>query len=168
MSGRRSAGYRSYPFTILWVAAYLVFLWLSTWTDMGWLPGVWLMIGLGIPLTVLLALDWSGHLPRRKLCLWLVLAGAAWWLATALLVRGDFGWRVWHPLNTVSLLLVTLSAGYWLAGEIERAGHLIPVCIVGTLVDIWSVFQGPSLHVGRQVQEHFRQVEAGKIGRAHV
>jgi hypothetical protein len=120
------------------------------------------MLLVGILLTVLLALEWSAHIPGRKATLWLFLAGAAWWVASALLVRGDFAWRLWYSVNTLSLLLVTLSIGFWLAGEIERAGHLIPVCIVGTLVDIWSVLEGPSRRVGQQVVTHMQmQVDTG-------
>jgi hypothetical protein len=113
---------------------------------------------MGIPLTTLLALDWSMHLPGRKIALWLVISGAAWWYSSALLVQGEFDWRIWYSVNTLSLLVVTFSIGLWLAGEIEKSGHLLPVCILGAMVDIWSVFHGPSKHVGAQVAMHQQQV----------
>jgi hypothetical protein len=71
-------------------------------------------------------------------------------------------WRVMHPINTVALLFTGYVIGYWLTGELEKAGHLIPVSILGALVDIWSVFQGPSRSVGEQAVEHVsRQIETG-------
>ena len=121
-----------------------------------------LMLVLGIPLTVLLALEWSVYLPSRKIALWLVIAGVAWWYATAMLVQGEFGWRVWFPVNTVALVVVTFAVGFWLAGEIEKVGHLLPVCILGTIVDIWSVFHGPSKNVGEQIMQH--QEKMAQVG----
>ena len=149
---------RLYPFTILWVVAFIASLALSIWTAIPSDKGLALTLALGIPLTVLLALDWSIHLPNRKLTFWLAVSGTAWWAASALLVRSDFDWRIWHSVNTLSLLVVTFSVGLWLAGEIEKSGHLIPVCILGTLVDFWSVFHGPSKQVGQQIIQHQQQV----------
>jgi hypothetical protein len=124
--------------------------------------GFAMIVGLGIPLTELLALEWSVYLPKRRTALWLVIASAAWWYVSAALVQGEYGWRIWYPVNTVMLVILTFSVGFWLAGEIEKAGHLIPVCVLGTLVDIWSVFHGPSRQVAGQVMEHQqRMAEAG-------
>jgi hypothetical protein len=131
---------------------------LSIWTKIPSDIGLIITLGLGIPMTTLLALDWSPHFPTRKLAMWFCISGAAWWFASALLVQGEFDWRVWYTVNTFSLLLVTFSVGLWLAGEIEKSGHLIPVCILGTLVDIWSVAHGPSKHVGQQIIQHQQAV----------
>jgi len=150
------------PFTILWGALYLISLALTIWTDFPVEVGLYVILGLGIPLTVLMSMEWSTRLPGRKIALWLVMAGAAWWLASAVLIRAEYEWRLWGTVNTLTLLLVTFTIGYWLAGEVERVGHLIPVSILGTLVDIWSVFRGPSKSVGEQVAEHAqRQAETG-------
>lgn len=118
-----------------------------------------LVLGFGIILTVLTGMEWSVFQPGRRLTLWLVLAGGSWWFASGLLVQNGYPWQVWHIVNTLCLLFVTYTIGFWLSGEIEKSGHLIPVCILGTLVDIWSVFQGPSSQVGRKVMEHFESVE---------
>jgi hypothetical protein len=91
-----------------------------------------------------------------------VIASAAWWYVSAALVQGEYGWRIWYPVNTATLVILTFSVGFWLAGEIEKVGHLIPVCILGTLVDIWSVFHGPSKQVAGQVMQHQqRMAETG-------
>jgi hypothetical protein len=114
---------------------------------------------LGNTLTVMVALEWSSYMPGRKLALWLVLAGSAWWLASATLVRYGYLWQIWHPINSAVLLFLAFSIGFWLAGEIEKSGHLIPVCILGILVDIWSVFQGPGRQVGRMAVEHVQKAQ---------
>ena len=154
MNGTKPAPKRFYIFTLLWAIFYLTALATTIWTDVPAEIGYFAVLGLGIPLTVMMALEWSTFLPGRKIALFLVLAGAAWWLASADLVRSEFQWRIWYPVNTVTLILVTFTVGFWLAGEIEKAGHLIPVSILGTIVDVWSVFQGPSRSVGEQVARH--------------
>jgi len=151
------AGRNVYIFTALWVILYLAALATTIWTGVPAEAGFFVVLVLGVPLTVLTAMEWSRFIPGRKTTLFLILAGGAWWVATAMLVRSEFEWRIWYPINTVTLLLIAFTIGYWLAGEIEKAGHLIPVSILGTIVDIWSVFQGPSKSVGRQVVEHARE-----------
>ena len=151
-----------YIYTTLWALLYLGALAATVWTIVPSEPGFFIIIVIGVPLTVLMALEWSKFIPGRKTTVFLLLAGIAWWVATAMLVRGEFAWRLWYPLNTVTLLLIAFTVGYWLAGEIEKAGHLIPVSILGTIVDIWSVFHGPSKSVGEQVVEHAKtQVMTG-------
>ncbi len=160
MKKQGSPSRRLFPLTVLWVADYLLCLWLATQTGIEVeILYFALVLGLGIILTVLVALEWSVFLPGRKMALVSALAGASWWLATALLVHNGYEWRLWHPINSILLMVVTFIIGFWLAGEIERSGHLIPVCIIGTLVDIWSVFLGPSKEVGRQVVEHLEQAQ---------
>jgi len=152
-----------YPFTILWVIIYLGCIFLTLLDAFPVISGLYLPVfGVGVLLTLLAALEWSVHLPGRKIALVLVLASTAWWLASLLLVRAGFSWRIWHTLNTFVLLIGSSSIGFWLAGEIEKVGHLLPVGILGSLVDIWSVFSGPSKSVGEQVVKHYiTQSETG-------
>ncbi len=151
-----------YPFAILWVVLYLVCLCLTCVKGIPIIVGDILTFGLGIPLTVLVVMDFSSHIPGRKTTLFIVLAALAWWIATMLLVRAEFDWRIWHSLNTVTLLCITFTLGLWLAGELEKAGHMILLGILGMLVDVWSVFQGPSKNVGQAITEHVvQQFETG-------
>lgn len=162
VSEPRAPGHRLYPFTIVWALVYVICLWLSAREGFPVDIAYYLVLGLGVPLTILTAAEWSAHLPGRKSAFFVLLACASWWLASLLLVRAEYDWRIWHTLNTVTLLIGTFTIGNWLAGEIEKVGHLIPVGILGALVDIWSVFQGPSKSVGRQVVEHVqRQIASG-------
>jgi hypothetical protein len=118
---------------------------------------MWLVILIGVPLTVLIAYEWSYAVPGRRKALIVIVAAVSWWVVSAMLVRSELSWRVWHTLNTITLLVGTYALGNWIAGELEKVGHLIPVCILGTVVDIWSVLQGPSRSVGKQVVEHTQQ-----------
>ena len=124
--------------------------------------GTDLLLLLGIPFTVLVAIDWANRIPGRKTTLIMVSTGVVVWIVTMILARMGLNWRITQPLNTLALLYVGYVVGYWLTGELEKAGHLIPVSILGALVDIWSVFQGPSRSVGEQAVEHAtQQVETG-------
>jgi hypothetical protein len=63
-------------------------------------------------------------------------------------------WRLGHPVNTALLLAATFSLGLFIAAEIEQVGHLIPVCVLGALVDVFSVLGGPSRRIGEQTAHH--------------
>ncbi len=150
------------PFTLTWSLLYLISIWLTYRRDIPPEPAMYAILLIGIPLTVLIAVEWSTVIPVRKTAIVIVIAAVAWWLVTAMLVRSGLCWRFWHPVNTVMLLVGTYTLGNWLAGELEKVGHLIPVCILGAMVDVWSVLQGPSRSVGEQVVEHAqRQVYTG-------
>lgn len=150
-----------YIFTIVWVVFYLACLALTFTPGLAGEASYYLILIIGIPLTVLTAYEWSIHMPGRKRALVLVLSGVTVWVLTALLVRAGYEWRVWHTVNTVSLLFTGYTIGFWLTGELEKAGYLVPVSIIGALVDIWSVFQGPSKSIGIQVTDYVkRQIEA--------
>lgn len=144
--------------TILWAAGFLASLFISIHTSIKAIPGLIIMLIVGMGLTMLLILEWSVYSPKRKMALYLALSGASWWFASAMLIIHGYDWRIWHSVNTVCLLLVTLTVGFWLAGEIEKSGHLLPICILGTLVDIWSVFHGISKNVGEQVMQHQQKI----------
>jgi hypothetical protein len=151
-----------YIFTILWGVFYLVCLGLTFAKGFSPLTGYYLLLLVGIPLTVMVAIDWANRMPGRKTTLIFVIAGVITWVITLILTRMGIIWRVMHPINTVALLFTGYVIGYWLTGELEKAGHLIPVSILGALVDIWSVFHGPSRSVGEQATAHAtHQVETG-------
>jgi len=153
---------RLLPFTLTWSLLYLISIWLTWRRDIPPEIGMYAILCIGIPLTLLVALEWSSKIPDRKTALIVVSASAVWWLVSAMLVRSELSWRVWHTVNSVMLLVGTYTLGNWLAGELEKVGHLIPVCILGTVVDVWSVLQGPSKSVGEQVVEHTQsQVATG-------
>jgi len=140
-----------FPFTIIFVVFYFICLMLSLSVDYPALAGFNVVISLGIPLVILVAAEWSRFRPDRKQALAIGIIGVIWWIATAVIVRQGFPWRLWYPLNTLSLLLVTFNAGFWLSGELQKVGDLLAVCILGTVVDIWSVFAGPSRKVAEEV-----------------
>jgi len=152
-----------FPFTFIWIIYLLLSLYFSSLESFSEISSLVLLL-LSLPITVMVASEWAGIIPRRKPALLWGIVGAGWWFITALLTNKGYSWQIFHSLNDVALLFTTFTVGFWLAGEIEKAGHLIPVCIIGTLVDIWSVFAGPSKHVGEKVLEHVeKQIETGEI-----
>ncbi len=62
-----------------------------------------------------------------------------------------------------SFALITAAAcfGIWLSSEIEKLGHLLPLCLLAAGVDILSVYAGPSKVVVSQWSEHVQHVAAG-------
>jgi hypothetical protein len=149
---------KRYPLTALWIFSYLVSLFLSFNGGMDPVAGYYLLvISTGIPLTLLVYVEWSVHIIDRKNA---ILNGAifvAIWIFSMLMTMLGYPWAIWHSLNTVGLIGFTFVAGSWLSGEIEKSGHLIPVCVIAMLVDVWSVFAGPSKKVGEQVIEHMEK-----------
>ncbi|MFH1677161.1 MAG: hypothetical protein ABIC40_09070 [bacterium] len=152
-----------FPFTVIWIAYFFLSLYFSSLESFSEIPSLGLLL-LALPITVMVAFEWAGVIPGRKSALLWGVVGAGWWLITALMTNKGYSWQIFHSLNNLALLFTTFTVGFWLAGEIEKAGHLIPVCILGTLVDIWSVFTGPSKQVGEKVLEHVeRQIATGEI-----
>ena len=63
--------------------------------------------------------------------------------------------------NIFALVSAATTFGLWLSTEIEKPGHLLPVCIIAAGVDIISVAKGPSSVVVKQLTEHMEYVTAG-------
>jgi hypothetical protein len=148
-----------FPLTVTWTFFYLAFLFLTGVQAFSVLLGYLLILVVGIPLTVALSLEWSRYIPSRKTALLLLLISGPVWLVSAYLVRSGFEWRLWHPVNTILLLFFAFTAGNWIAGEVGKLGHLLPICILATVVDTWSVFFGPSKNVGELAVKHLDAVQ---------
>jgi len=63
--------------------------------------------------------------------------------------------------NTIALLTAASCLGIWLSTEIQKVGHLLPVCLIAALVDYLSVAHGPSSVVLNQLKEHAGYISAG-------
>jgi len=77
-----------------------------------------------------------GTLPRGRLA-WAVVALAllAWLLGNGLLGGGGLG----HLLGSSALLALAVSAGRAVGDRVLKAGHLLPVAVVASAADVWSV-----------------------------
>ncbi len=64
-------------------------------------------------------------------------------------------------ISTFSLVAASTCLGVWLSGEIEKPGHLLPVCLIAAGVDIVSVAYGPSSKVVQDIEEHYQRIAAG-------
>lgn len=56
-------------------------------------------------------------------------------------------------LNGLSLITTSFLLGELLSREVVKVGHLLPVAAVLTLVDFWSVSQGPSKQIAQTAVE---------------
>jgi hypothetical protein len=63
--------------------------------------------------------------------------------------------------NTIALLAAASCLGIWLSTEIQKPGHLLPLCLIAAGVDYLSVAYGPSSVVLSQLEEHADAVSAG-------
>ena len=105
--------------------------------------------------------------PNRRWVALEVAAAALVWAASAWAVRAGAPWWLAHPINTVGLLTVSILVGSWLAAELERPGHLVPLCVLAGGVDIWSALAGPTAHIAQQTSEHVARA-ATEIAQGHT
>ncbi len=101
------------------------------------------------------------HFNSRAL---LVFAGLALviFLVTAVMSRAGFDrYEGILAYNTFALLITASCLGLWLSSEIQKAGHLLPLCIIAAGVDYLSVARGPSSAVLDQLEQHAQMVSAG-------
>ena len=148
------AALRAHPVTVFFGCAYG----LSVAGALWWRAPLWvgLVTVFGVGLLSLLALlrEWSAHRPDRRQAALLLAVGAVLWLLSASAVRGGWPWALAHPVNTAALLLFTITLGNWLAAELQRPGHLLPVGVIGALADLWSITGGPTRRISEKTVEH--------------
>ncbi|MDY0004878.1 MAG: hypothetical protein RBU30_26505 [Polyangia bacterium] len=124
-----------------------------------WL-GAALVLCLGLPLLLGVVWEWSGSLPSRPAAALFFAAASLAWALSSLGVRAGWPWWLLHPASSAALVAMTLVVGNWLAGELERPGHLLPVCVIGALADLWSVLSGPTRQIGERTAAHLEQASA--------
>mgnify|MGYP000182060507 CR=1 FL=1 len=101
-----------------------------------------------------------GYNPRYLLVTGMLLL--ALFLLTAVISRAAYNnYEGLLAFNTFFLLGMAACFGLWLSAEIEKFGHLLPVCIIAAGVDILSVAKGPSSVVVKQIDEHLQYIAAG-------
>ncbi len=62
-------------------------------------------------------------------------------------------WRIF--LLCLAQLLVAAGIGLWIGDGIDEKSHLIPIALVATLADAWSVAQGATALIIRSAQIHY-------------
>jgi len=83
-------------------------------------------------------------------------------LVTAIMSRAAFDrYEGILVYNTFALLIAASCLGLWLSSEIQKAGHLLPLCIIAAGVDYLSVARGPSSAVLDKLEQHVEMVSAG-------
>ena len=74
-------------------------------------------------------------------------------ILTVIAVRAYPSSLAFVMLNGVSLIALSFFLGELLSREVVKVGHLLPVALVLTLVDFWSVNQGPSKEIAKKAVE---------------
>ena len=64
-------------------------------------------------------------------------------------------------LHVANLLFFACVLGHWLAVPLKRPAELIPVCLVMSLVDLYSVFKGPSKQLTNTLAAHYSSGQSG-------
>ena len=68
---------------------------------------------------------------------------------------------VLEMLGTANLLVLAMVLGSWLTTALKRPAELVPVCLVMSLVDIFSVARGPSRFIAGSVENFYQQGRRG-------
>ncbi|MEP0813796.1 MAG: hypothetical protein HRF49_03910 [bacterium] len=64
-------------------------------------------------------------------------------------------------IGTANLLTIAILLGTWIVAPLKRASELVPVAIVMTLADVYSVFMGPSSKIAESLGKFYRGGMAG-------
>jgi hypothetical protein len=64
-------------------------------------------------------------------------------------------------LHTANLLFMACLLGHWLVIPLKRPAELIPLCLVMSLVDIYSVFKGPTKSLTGSLSNYYSSGQAG-------
>ncbi len=82
------------------------------------------------------------RLPQRLLFLTtcVLIFGSGYGTVTLLGVQSN----LIRAIHTANLLFFACVVGHWLTEPLKRPAELIPLCLVMSLIDVFSVFQGPS------------------------
>lgn len=80
------------------------------------------------------------------------------YIATALF---DFRENLLTAIHIANLLFFACLVGSWLAEPLRRPAELIPVCLVLTLVDTYSVSRGPSRSFANQLTDFYSNSQSG-------
>jgi hypothetical protein len=63
--------------------------------------------------------------------------------------------------HSANLIFMACLLGHWLVIPLKRAAELIPLCLVVSLVDIYSVFKGPSKNMTGGLAHYYTSGQAG-------
>ena len=99
--------------------------------------------------------------PRLRLAL------IAFCVLVALALYGGSRWLALPPsvfvdlFGTANLLLLAMVVGSWMTTALSRPAELVPVCLVMSLVDIFSVSRGPSRFIAGRIEEFYLKGREG-------
>ncbi|PIE58191.1 MAG: hypothetical protein CSA33_04590 [Desulfobulbus propionicus] len=99
------------------------------------------------------------HLPLRLLCL----ASCTLLFIGGYVVAAGLGAQSapLTALHTANLLFFACVLGHWLTTPLKRPAELVPLCLIMTLVDAYSVFQGPTRQLTSTLTAHYTSGQPG-------
>lgn len=154
-----SRGHRGYL-----LAGGLALAWLAYFFTMLAIPGgveaypTWLqftVVVAGIALLLVLLL-YAERPAWPRWARWaLFSAGVTAFITVWLFNLGTAPFRAFVALGIAAL---ALPVGYWIGGHLEKLSHLIPVALAFTFADIFSVYQGLTGRVVKDIEQHQESV----------
>jgi hypothetical protein len=64
-------------------------------------------------------------------------------------------------IHTANLLFLACVLGHWLTEPLKRPAELIPLCLVMSLIDAFSVFQGPTRELTSNLVDYYSSGQPG-------
>ncbi len=65
--------------------------------------------------------------------------------------------NIFMALSTATLILFASVLGHWLARPLKRSAELVPICLVVSMSDIFSVFSGPTKQFAGTISQYYTQ-----------
>lgn len=90
--------------------------------------------------------DWPRWTRLGLLVGGLAALGTAW----ALNLTQPWMYAFW----TLAIVATALGVGQWLGNHLERPAHLLPLCVALSLADIYSVWNGPTRHIAKEIMSY--------------
>lgn len=87
----------------------------------------------------------------------LLLSAGIYILVAKLALRSD----LISAFHTANLLFLACLLGHWLVIPLKRPAELVPLCLVMSLVDIYSVFKGPTKSLTNDLSNYYSSGQSG-------
>ncbi|GBC61657.1 hypothetical protein DENIS_2619 [Desulfonema ishimotonii] len=66
-------------------------------------------------------------------------------------------------LNTANLLVLANLLGCWITAPLRRPAELIPLCLVMSLADLFSVAAGPTREIAKNIDQYYKSGMQGPV-----
>ncbi len=92
---------------------------------------------------------------RHGLRVALLLGSAGIWAGCYLFARMGYKSAFLYTLNTANLIVFSCLLGTWITAPLKRPAELVPLCLVMSLADLFSVAAGPTRKMAEGIREYY-------------